>query len=68
MDMNNKAKNQLFFLSFIGSFIAFSLTEVKISSGISLIESEISAGTITRSSMYPRTAIKSGIRSIGLSA
>jgi len=68
MDMNNNAKNQLFFLSFSGSFIAFSLAEAKISLGISLIESEISAGTITRSSRYPRTGIKSGIRSIGLSA
>lgn len=61
------AKNQ-FLCKLIGSVFALALAFFIIEAGISLIERVISAGNIKRSSKYPRTGMKSGIRSIGLKA
>ena len=65
IEIKTKA-NKRFSFSIIGLLLAFFLDSSKISGGISFIEREIKAGIIKRSSRYPNTGIKSGIRSMGL--
>jgi len=62
------AATAYFILESMGSVLAFCRHSSMISFGIILKTTEIPAGTIIKSSNCPNTGMKSGIKSIGVTA